>query len=66
MIKALVNSPAHALCGSLPILNPPRRCKVGGLGTVEAMVKTCVVTIWERDHDLSRFLSNLKMFINCD
>lgn len=41
------------------IFNPPPGSKIGGLRTVEAMVKASMVTIRESDHEFSSFLSDL-------
>lgn len=41
------------------IFNPPPGSKIGGLRTVEAMVKAGMVTIRESDHELSSLLSDL-------
>lgn len=41
------------------ILNPPPGSKVGGLGTVEAVVKASMVAVRESDHKFSSFLSHL-------
>ena len=41
------------------ILDPPPGSKVGGLGTVEAMVKASMVAVRESDHKFSGFLSHL-------
>lgn len=41
------------------ILDPPPGSKVGGFGTVEAMVKASMVAVRESDHKFSGFLSHL-------
>ena len=42
------------------ILDPPPGSKVGGLGTVEAVVKASMVAVRESDHKFSSFLGDLQ------
>lgn len=44
----------------LAILNPSLSCKVGGLCTVESMVETSMIGVWESHHELTSLLSNLR------
>lgn len=43
----------------LAVLNPSTGSKVSGFSTVEAVVEASMITIWESDHKLSRFLGHL-------
>lgn len=44
----------------LAVVNPPLRCEVSGLCTVEAVVETSVVAKREGDDELSSLLDNLQ------
>lgn len=46
--------------GLLPVVDPPPGGKVGGLGAVKTVVKSGVVSVRERDHELAGFLRDLK------
>lgn len=46
-------------CCLFAIINPPLSGKVGGLSTVEAMVKTSMISKWERHDELPSLLSDL-------
>lgn len=50
------------LGGHFAIVYPAHSGKVGGLGTVEAMIEASMVAIREGDHELSSFLSNLTIY----
>ena len=47
--------------GLLSIFNPTLCGKVGGLGTVVAMVEACVVGVGEGHHELTRLLGHLEI-----
>lgn len=47
------------LCGNFAIIDPADTGKVGGFGTVEAVVESSVVTIGKRDHELPSLLCYL-------
>lgn len=48
------------LRGHFAVVYPAQRGKVCRLRTVEAMIEASVIPIREGDHELPRFLSNLK------
>lgn len=48
------------LCGHFAVVYPAQRGKVCRLCTVETMIEASVIPIREGDHELPRFLSNLK------
>lgn len=48
------------LCSHFAVVYPAQRGKVRRLGTVKAMIEASVIPIRKCDHELPRFLSNLK------
>lgn len=48
------------LCGHLAVIDPSQCCEVGGFCAVKAVVESGVIAVWERDHKLALFLSDLQ------
>lgn len=46
-------------CCLFAVINPPLGGKVGGLSTVEAVVKTSMIAKWEGHNELASLLSDL-------
>lgn len=53
-------TPAPAMSGLLPIVNPPLRGKVGRLSTVEPMVEATVVPVREGNDEVTCLLHHLR------
>ena len=49
----------QTLCGPASKFHPPWTGKVGRLGTVESMVESSMIAVWESDDDLTTFLHHL-------
>ena len=52
--------PASAQFSNFPIVNPSDSSKICRFCTVETMIKTSMVAIWESDHKFSSFLGDLQ------